>query len=81
VPRSCSRPVVGGRSLRFSAEGGNIRDLETGSAWSLSGLAQSGPLKGARLHPRGHVETFWFAWEAYYPDTELYARVPSPRSG
>jgi hypothetical protein len=34
-----------------------------------------------RLRPRRHVDTFWFAWEAYYPDTELYTRVPPPGSG
>ena len=73
-------PVLGGRSLTFSAGGGDIRDLETGSAWALSGLAQSGPLEGRRLRPRRHVDTFWFAWEAYYPDTELYTRVPPPGS-
>lgn len=74
-------PLVDGRHMAFSVDDGVIRDTETGSAWSLSGLARSGPLRGARLRPRGHVDTFWFAWEAYYPDTDLHIRDPSTRSG
>ncbi len=75
------RPVVGGRNLTFVAAAGDIRDEETGSTWSLTGVAESGPLEGARLRPRQHLDTFWFAWEAYYPDTELHARVTASNTG
>jgi hypothetical protein len=66
-------PVAGGRELTFAPVGDGFRDAETGSTWSLAGMALSGPLEGARLRPIEHLDTFWFAWAAYYPDTEIYA--------
>ncbi|HWC31973.1 MAG TPA: DUF3179 domain-containing protein, partial [Actinomycetota bacterium] len=62
---------VNGRSLTFAAAGGRIEDGETGSEWSLSGRAVSGPLAGTQLEPVAHLDTFWFAWAAYHPGTEV----------
>jgi hypothetical protein len=64
-------PVVDGRRLHFRAAGGAFRDQETGSRWNILGHATGGPLKGARLEPYRHLDTFWFAWVTFHPDTEL----------
>jgi hypothetical protein len=64
-------PVVDGRRLHFQAAGEGFRDRETGSRWSILGHATGGPLKGARLRPYRHLDTFWFAWVTFHPDTEL----------
>jgi hypothetical protein len=63
-------PEVAGRRLDLTAApGGGFRDSATGSTWSVLGLATSGPMRGTRLVPVDHVDTFWFAWSAFYPGT------------
>lgn len=65
-------PRVDGRSLTFRASGRTqFSDRETGSRWSLAGLAVEGPLKGTRLSALPHQDAFWFAWAAFQPDTSL----------
>ena len=46
-------------------------DAETGSTWNVLGQATDGPLVGAELEAVAHVDTFWFAWAAFRPDTEI----------
>ncbi|MGH2710338.1 MAG: DUF3179 domain-containing protein [Actinomycetota bacterium] len=64
--------IVGARALSFTVAGAGFRDKETGTTWSLTGLALAGPLEGARLRPLEHLDTFWFAWAAYHPDTTIH---------
>jgi hypothetical protein len=65
-------PRVAGRSLTFSPAGRSaFRDGETGSRWTLAGLAVDGPLKGERLRALPHQDAFWFAWAAFQPETSL----------
>lgn len=64
-------PRVGGRWLTFAAESGRIHDVETGSRWNVLGEAVAGPLRGRRLRPVTHLDTFWFAWVAFQPDTTV----------
>ncbi len=65
-------PRVNGRPLTFSAAGGGaFRDRQTGSRWTVAGLAIEGPLKGSRLTALPHQDAFWFAWAAFQPDTAL----------
>jgi hypothetical protein len=69
------RPVVGGRHLTFSRDGGEgspIRDTETGSIWSVAGVAIDGELHGSRLDPVVHGDHFWFAWAAFSPETTIW---------
>jgi hypothetical protein len=68
-------PSVQGRELTFRAEGGLIRDEQTGSTWSLAGRAVSGPLAGEELPEVNHVDTFWFAWSSHNPDTAIFEPV------
>lgn len=65
------QPVVDGRRLTFTADGGQFVDAQTGSRWNLLGQAIDGPLRGRRLTAVQHVDTFWFAWAAFQPDTRL----------
>jgi len=69
-------PEADGTPLTFSAAGdGTFTDTETGSTWNLLGEAVAGDLAGSRLEPYVHVDTFWFAWSTFRPDTEIVTGV------
>ena len=62
-----------GARLTFTIDGeaGTLSDAETDSTWTLSGLAIDGPLAGQRLESVPHLNTFWFAWASYHPETTI----------
>ena len=60
-----------GRPLTFMPSRGGFRDRETGSQWNVLGAAVDGPLQGERLAAVTHLDTFWFAWAAFQPDTRI----------
>jgi len=64
-------PVLKGRRLHFIAVGTGFRDRETDSQWNVLGHATTGPMKGQRLVPHQHLDTFWFAWVAFHPETRV----------
>jgi hypothetical protein len=64
-------PRVDRRLLSFTATGSGFRDQQTGSCWDVLGEATEGPLAGERLRPITHLDTFWFAWVAFQPDTRI----------
>ncbi|HEV8280263.1 MAG TPA: DUF3179 domain-containing protein [Candidatus Limnocylindrales bacterium] len=69
------RPAVDGRRLTFARNGGEdapIRDRETGSTWSVTGIATDGELTGSRLEPVVHGDYFWFAWAAFSRQTTIW---------
>ena len=66
------RPRTRGRALHFSVVGGAIQDRETGSTWSLDGVALAGPMKGAELAGVPHLDAFWFAWAAFNRTTSIW---------
>ena len=57
---------------RLGPPGTPITDRETGSTWSITGLAIDGPLAGAQMAPVVHGDHFWFAWAAFAPDTTIW---------
>jgi hypothetical protein len=63
---------LGTRVLTFEIAGAAFRDRETGSSWSLLGVADAGRLRGERVRPIPHVDAFWFAWAAFHPETSLH---------
>jgi hypothetical protein len=63
------RAVHDGRPLTFTRVEDGFVDAETGSRWNVFGTAVSGPLTGTVLEPVDHVDTFWFAWAAFAPET------------
>ena len=68
---------VGDRVLTFAPlEDGNFRDLETDSVWNFLGQAITGELAGEQLSQRVAFDHFWFAWSAFFPQTEVYTEEP-----
>jgi hypothetical protein len=65
---------VDGRRLHFETRGAEVVDRETGSTWTVLGRASSGPMRGAELTPVRFLDTFWFAWVTFHPDTALLTR-------
>jgi hypothetical protein len=61
---------INGEILGFSYLNGEILD-DSGSFWTVKGQASEGPLKGESLAPVNHFDVMWFAWSAFYPETEL----------
>jgi hypothetical protein len=64
-------PRLDRQRLTFTATRDVFRDHQTGSLWNVLGEATSGPLRGKRLQPVTHLDTFWFAWVAFQPETTL----------
>lgn len=60
-----------GRTLTFTGGDGEFTDDQTESTWDIFGVATAGELEGTRLQAVTHVDTFWFAWAAYLPETTL----------
>jgi len=68
------RPEAGGRALTFEARREGIVDRETGSVWSILGRAVSGPLAGEQLVPELAIDSFWFDWAAFHPETRIFGQ-------
>ena len=56
-------------------------DNETNSVWDIFGRAIDGELAGAQLTRVIHSDHFWFAWQAFHPDTELVLTAREPAEG
>ena len=67
---------AGGETLTFEVVGGGfpfrLRDVETGSEWTLDGLAVGGPLSGSTIPQMATYSAMWFAWAAFNANTELF---------
>ena len=64
---------VGGQSLELSADdGGGFVDAASGVVYDI--LGQPSGDSGAALEPVEHLDTFWFAAAAFYPDAEIIGR-------
>ena len=64
-------PEADGLSLTFTTTADGFVDDQTGSSWNLLGNAIEGPLTGFKLDAVEHVDSFWFAWSAFRPDTSI----------
>ncbi|AXT86811.1 hypothetical protein C6I20_07260 [Aeromicrobium sp. A1-2] len=64
-------PVLDGQELHFKAGSDGFVDRETGSEWNILGRATAGKLKGSVLDAVRHLDTFWFAWVVFHPETSL----------
>ncbi len=64
--------AIDNRLLTFEASGNAFLDVETRSAWDISGVARSGPLAGTSLKLANHDTSFWFAWAAFKPETRIW---------
>jgi len=69
------RPIVDSQTLTFERlgpAGTPITDEETGSTWSITGLATDGPLAGTHLERVVSGDHLWFSWAAFNPDTRIW---------
>lgn len=64
---------VNGQRLELSADaGGGFVDSASGAVYDILGRPSGG--SGAVLEPVEHLDTFWFAAAAFYPDAEIIGR-------
>jgi hypothetical protein len=66
------QPKADGRALTFEVGREGIVDRQTGSVWSILGRAVSGPLEGEQLLPELAIDSFWFDWAAFHPETRIF---------
>lgn len=59
-------------TLEFELREGKVVDTKTGSTWTISGRAVSGPLRGKRLKQLDQGVHFAFAWFAFKPQSQIY---------
>jgi hypothetical protein len=65
--------TVDAAELTFSVVGDQIVDAETGSAWRVDGVADSGPLAGTKLDPIPEAYVaFWYSWGGFEPNVTLW---------
>ncbi len=65
---------IGDETLTFSAnDDDTFTDAETGSTWTVLGVATDGPLAGEQLTTLTHRNEFWFAWASFFPDAEVWS--------
>ncbi len=50
-------------------------DEQTGTVWDIFGRGIAGELAGSQLTRVIHSDHFWFAWQAFHPDTEVVSVV------
>jgi hypothetical protein len=63
---------VSGRALTFRRDGDGFVDHETGSTWSIEGVARAGELEGTRLEPIPWSYVRWHAWVYWHRNTQLF---------
>lgn len=63
--------VVDGQTLTFTVDGETFVDEQTGSEWDITGQSIAGDLSGTTLEKINHLDTFWFSWSTYEPETDL----------
>ena len=64
--------TVDGKALTFELQDGRAVDKETGSVWSIFGVAESGPMSGKKLVQLDGGVHFAFAWFAFDPEAEVF---------
>ena len=64
-------PSLDGEDLTFVVKDDVIVDTQTGSEWNIFGQAVAGELDGRSLTPVVHANHFWFAWQAFFPNSEI----------
>ncbi|MDE2989345.1 MAG: DUF3179 domain-containing protein [Chloroflexota bacterium] len=74
--------TLDGQALTFSVNpadeaGQTFVDAQTGTVWDIFGRGVEGELAGSQLTRVIHSDHFWFAWQAFHPDTEVVALPPA----
>lgn len=66
--------TLDGKKLTFELRDGVAVDNETGSTWSIFGVALSGPLAGKKLQQLDGGVHFAFAWFAFDPEAQIFSQ-------
>lgn len=56
-----------------SLKPGRYVDALSNTVWDSSGTAVSGSLQGKRLKRLPSYDVMWFAWAAFFPNTQVVA--------
>ena len=65
--------LVGDEELEFEFRADWLTDVQTGSVWDPArGIAFEGPLRGEVLQRVPYTTAFDWAWQDFYPHTEIY---------
>lgn len=67
-----------GRELSFTYDEGQVMDMQTGSEWSVLGTGTGRSYEGAQLPSVRAWDVMWFAWYAFFPNTQVYAPAAPP---
>ena len=59
--------------LKPDSEDLRLVDAQTGSVWDFSGTAVAGDLEGQRLARVQTLKDFWFDWQLYHPETQIFS--------
>ncbi len=64
------------QTITLEYVGGEVRDKESKSVWTPSGVCTSGSFYGERLEQITGYDAFWFAFAAFYPDVRIIPPLP-----
>lgn len=64
-------PTIDGQELTFTSSGDGFTDDQTGSTWTVLGVATDGELAGNTLSSITHRNEFWFAWAGFFGETGI----------
>jgi hypothetical protein len=65
-------PRIGVRRLTFVVADEAFVDEQTSTTWTIAGVAIDGPLQGRRLEVATALDSFWFTWAAFHPETAIF---------
>ena len=61
-----------GEELTFEADGNYLREMNSDIRWNYSGRPIEGVERSAQLKQIPIVNSFWFNWVVFFPDTEVF---------
>jgi hypothetical protein len=70
-----NRQLADGTILNFTALDGSLPQVmqdDEGNVWDIFGTAVSGSRSGEQLDMTTSYVAMWFAWAAFFPDTEIH---------
>lgn len=65
--------------LEFHVFESKFMDKNTRSEWNSDGECTYGRLRGTKLKPVLAIDSMWFAWYAFHPDTQVLGREVAPK--
>lgn len=66
---------AGGKVLDFRPAGATFVDDKTAAPWTARGRCEGGPLRGAQLPLVPSYDVMWFAWFAFFPETDVWTEA------